>query len=332
MKWYIPTAHGDIELTSLGVGKTRLRAFHLTPTEEAAMKVLRHHALGRVRPWATEQAFLPLDTSTYRDSDEGVTVELAAGLHEVSAVLSRPLKPARKLLHAVRFTDGAIEEVWGTPEERAQAQAEATEAPEEGALRTIEEVVKEDAPAEQVHASKAYREAPPTETVPTAPTAKKPAPEQARPESPSEGSQGLRGAPKARDPGAARKEKKAKAGVTVAAPTIGCPMPDFARAEVRATRVLEAFLDPEQLEDYRAEGRFMVVGADTGHRYLLAHREQPHLLAQMGGRQVFDLDAGFPICVHDWTVPAAEELLTLKLMLTLPGNERYVRSLTEAYL
>ena len=323
MKWYIPTAHGDIELTSLGVGKTRLRAFHLTPTEEAAMRALREHALGKGRPWATEQAFLPLDTSTYRDSDEGVTVELAAGLHEVSAVLSRPLKPARKLLHAVRFTDGAIEEVWGTPEERAQAQAEAQAveaAPDGGALRTIEEVVA----TGEVHASKTYRETPPTET-------KKPAPEQARSEGPSEGSQGLRGAPKARDPGAAR-EKKPKEGVTVAAPTIGCPMPDFARAEVRATRVLEAFLDPEQLEDYCAEGRFMVVGADTGHRYLLAHREQPHLLAQMGGRQVFDLDAGFPICVHDWTVPAAEELLTLKLMLTLPGNERYVRSLTEAYL
>lgn len=306
MKWYIPTAHGDIELTSLGVGKTRLRAFHLTPTEEAAMKVLRHHALGRVRPWATEQAFLPLDTSTYRDSDEGVTVELAAGLHEVSAVLSRPLKPTRKLLHAVRFTDGAIEEVWGTPEERAQAQAEATEAPEEGALRTIEEVVKEDASAEQVHASRAYREA----------EGKKPEPKKFESKKPEE----------------KKLAKKPKEGVTVAAPTIGCPMPEFARAEVRATRVLEAFLDPEQLEDYRAEGRFMVVGADTGHRYLLAHREQPHLLAQMGGRQVFDLDAGFPICVHDWTVPAAEELLTLKLMLTLPGNERYVRSLTEAYL
>jgi len=315
MKWYIPTAHGDIELTSLGVGKTRLRAFHLTPTEEAAMRVLREHALGKKLPWATAQAFLPLDTSTYRDGDEGVTVELAAGLHEVSAVLSRPLKPARKLLHAVRFTDGAIEEVWGTPEERAQAQAEsqaAEAAPDDGALRTIEEVVS------TAHASQAYREVPPTETVPTVPTvtvaaAKKPEPEPKKPEQ-------------------KKLAKKPKEGVTVAAPTIGCPTPEFARAEVRATRVLEAFLDPEQLEDYRAEGRFMVLGADTGHRYLLAHREQPHLLAQMGGRQVFDLDAGFPICVHDWTVPAAEELLTLKLMLTLPGNERYVRSLTEAYL
>lgn len=305
MKWYIPTAHGDIELTSLGVGQTRLRAFHLTPTEEAAMRVLREHALGRKRPWATREAFLALDHSTYRDGDDGVTVELAAGLHEVSAVLSRPLKPTRKLLHAVRFTDGAIEEVWGTPEERAQAEAEASD----GAMRTIEEVVKEEtiekeekeeAKPEAVHASKAYREPPP---------------EKAKPEKKKKGI-----------------VKRIVEGVSVAAPTIGCPMPDFERAAIRATRVLEAFLDPEQLEDYRAEGRFMVLGADTGHRYLLAHREQPHLLARMGGRQVFDLDANIPICVHDWTVPAAEELLTLKLMLTLPGNERYVRSLTEAYL
>lgn len=316
MKWYIPTSHGDIELTSLGVGKTRLRAFHLTPTEEAAMRVLREHALGKRRPWATEEAFLPLDTSTYRDGDAGVTVELAAGLHEVSAVLSRPLKPTRKLLHAVRFTNGAIEEVWGTPEERAKAQAEtqgvSEAAPEggaqSGALRTIEEVVKEHEPSPAVVEDRAYREAEEKKPEQKKPEEKKP--EEKKPE----------------------QTKKPKAGVTVAAPTIGCPMPEFARAEVRATRVLEAFLDPEQLEDYRAEGRFMVVGADTGHRYLLAHREQPHLLAQMGGRQVFDVDAGFPICVHDWTVPAAEELLTLKLMLTLPGNERYVRSLSEAYL
>ncbi len=94
--------------------------------------------------------------------------------------------------------------------------------------------------------------------------------------------------------------------------------------------MLEAFLTPDQRDDYRTLGRFVVVGADSGRRYLLASRDQPHLLAGMGGRQVFDLDRKLPICVHDWTVPAAEELLTLALMLQLPGNERFVLGLPEA--
>jgi len=34
--------------------------------------------------------------------------------------------------------------------------------------------------------------------------------------------------------------------------------------------------------------------------------------------------------VHDWLVPASEELLELALFLGLPGRERYVRALPEA--
>jgi hypothetical protein len=121
----------------------------------------------------------------------------------------------------------------------------------------------------------------------------------------------------------------ALAGVTVAAPTIGCPSPEFEKAEVRATRVLSAFLTPEQLEDFNATQQFVVTGIDSGHKYLLTSRTSPKT-AEVGGRSVYDLDEERPVCVHDWMVPAAEELLELKLFLTLEGREKYVRSLPEA--
>ena len=44
--------------------------------------------------------------------------------------------------------------------------------------------------------------------------------------------------------------EKPAAAVTVAAPMLGCPVPEFERADVRATRVLRAFLTPAQLADF----------------------------------------------------------------------------------
>jgi len=60
---------------------------------------------------------------------------------------------------------------------------------------------------------------------------------------------------------------KAITGATaVAAPTRGCPAPDFVKAEIKARGVLEAFLSPEQMEDFRRHNRFVTQGASTGHR------------------------------------------------------------------
>lgn len=132
---------------------------------------------------------------------------------------------------------------------------------------------------------------------------------------------------------------RAKAAVTVAQPVIGCPEPDFDEAEVRATHVLEQFLSTEQLEDFRTYQQFIVTGADSGHRYMLTSRHAPksrfperELEAGSGVRfhstqSVFDLDENRPLCVHDWEVPAAEELLGLTIHMQIPGLERYVRDL-----
>ena len=39
--------------------------------------------------------------------------------------------------------------------------------------------------------------------------------------------------------------------------------------------------------------------------------------------------AGRAFCVHDWTVPASEEMLALHLFLTMPGREHYLRDIPD---
>lgn len=134
--------------------------------------------------------------------------------------------------------------------------------------------------------------------------------------------------PKPEIPKPAPKPKPAVAA-TVATPTRGCPTPEFEEAELRANRVLEAFLDPEQLEDFRRLNRFVTVGADSGHRYMVISRNRPQDFKRHGSRSLYDLDREVPCCVHDWTVPAAEEMLALHLFLSMPGRERYITTLPE---
>jgi len=125
----------------------------------------------------------------------------------------------------------------------------------------------------------------------------------------------------------------AVAAVTVAQPMLGCPIPEFERADVRATRVLKEFLSGQQFADFERTQSFLVTGGDTGRQYVLTSRQaSEERLAKVGGRSVFDVAARAPICVHDWVVPAAEELLELKLFLELPGHEAYVRGLEEAWV
>lgn len=135
------------------------------------------------------------------------------------------------------------------------------------------------------------------------------------------------GKPDAEEPPPKTKPKP-KAAVTVARPTLGCPPPDFEAADVRATRVLSAFLDQQQRSDFLHYQRFVVTGIESGHRYMLTSRQARDQLAKYH-RTLFDLDQNVPLCVHDWDVPAAEELLSLAILLRLPGQERYVRSIPD---
>ncbi len=124
------------------------------------------------------------------------------------------------------------------------------------------------------------------------------------------------------------KEKKPRVAASVAQPVRGCPTPDFDEAEVRATRVLKEFLNADQIADFNERQQFIVQGADTGHHYLLTSRHAPRRrFVHEVCRVVHDLDGGEDLCVHDWEVPAAEELLGMALHLQLPEQERFVRGL-----
>jgi len=120
------------------------------------------------------------------------------------------------------------------------------------------------------------------------------------------------------------REPEPKAAASVAAPTRGCPAPDFVKADLRAKNVLEAFLTPDQIADFRQYNRFVTVGADTGHHYMVTSRQARDELARWQ-RTLYDLDDGMPLCVHDWTVPAAEEMLSLHVLLQLDGWESFIR-------
>ncbi len=118
----------------------------------------------------------------------------------------------------------------------------------------------------------------------------------------------------------------AVAGVTVAVPRLGCPEPRLSRAEIRARQVLCEFTTPEQQEDFAQCQSFVSPGAGTGHRYMVTSRHARDRLA-LYRRQLYDLDERTPYCVHDYMVPAAEEMLALHLLLQVPWGERYLRHL-----
>lgn len=119
---------------------------------------------------------------------------------------------------------------------------------------------------------------------------------------------------------------EAEKAATVAKPTLGCPEPRLARAELRAREVLFAFTTPEQQADFLERNAFVSIGAATGHRYMITSRHARDELATFR-RQLYDLDERRPFCVHDYSVPAAEEMLALHLMLQLPQYEPYLRHL-----
>jgi len=125
----------------------------------------------------------------------------------------------------------------------------------------------------------------------------------------------------------AKPQDKAVA-TTVASPQLGCPAPDFVQAEVRAAAVLRAFLTPEQLEDFLKEQAFVATGVDTGKNYVITSRHARTKLAQTT-RSLYCINESMPYCVHDWEVPAAEEMLSLLVHLSIPTKEMYLRGIRD---
>ncbi len=264
--WYLPSMYGDIRLERVSSDSTRLVVNGLSPTEKDAIRALAKKAAkpGPLqKPWSSQSLLSALDL----DSPKEQVVTLAASISKVQEFLQKSLKPHRKQVSAVLFTNGRVEQV-----------TEAT-------LQTID----------------SGREASPSASSPADP-ADKPKP---------------------------KAEKKPKAAVTVAQPVLGCPAPEFDDVDIRATRVLRAFLSPQQVADFERRQQFVAVGVDTGHRYLLTSRHSKHGLSLGHARSLYDIDDDRALCVHDWEVPAAEEVLGLFVHLSLPGLERYVRSIPD---
>lgn len=217
---------------------------------------MRAHATKKTltrEAWADDKDFLVLSSGAYH-TKKGVTLTLNAPIIKVRDVLAKALKPNRKLVSVVKFTNGQMEEI--------------RPAKEEGVAPTS-----------------------PPKTSPLLPAA----------------------------------------AATVAAPAIGCPVPEFPESEIRATRVLEVFLTPEQLRDYNKHGAFVAKGADTGHHYAITHRERRSQMQSRSFRSLYDLTEKRALCVHDWTVPAPEEMLALLFCVTLPGNEDKIRILPDTF-
>lgn len=237
--WFVPSFWGDIRLEPEKDGASCIViADKLTDPEKGALAALSKHA--RKKKW--------IELAEGQVIGEGNT-RIAAPMDKVAKVIAKALKPDRKLISAIVFSDGSMMQ-----HERRE---------------TTEPVV-------------------PDKVLP---------PKSARP----------------------------KAGTTVAAPTRGCPAPDFEKAELKAQRVLETFLTAPQIEDFRRYNRFVAIG-HSGRRYMVTSRHARDSLAQYH-RSLYDLDAQVPLCVHDWDVPAPEEMHAIHVLLSLPGWEPYLRKL-----
>jgi len=110
----------------------------------------------------------------------------------------------------------------------------------------------------------------------------------------------------------AKAPEEPETAVTVKKPTLCCPVP-VEGPDVRSSAVLKAFCTPRQWRDWMEHGWLVAYGQITGHAYRIVHRHNPVARAQ--GKITWDLDDDAVIHCYDWTVPPAEEVLGIKLVL-----------------
>ncbi len=120
-------------------------------------------------------------------------------------------------------------------------------------------------------------------------------------------------------------EVDAKAGARAAAvvdvPPKRCPLPVYSERDVRASAVLNEFLNPLQRADFERLGAFTAVGCDSGHSYMICHRHSPTLRDGVTKTLLRDLNTFADICTRDIGLPASEECLALLFMVTCRENE-----------
>jgi len=124
-----------------------------------------------------------------------------------------------------------------------------------------------------------------------------------------------------------KKKGKGEDAVTVRRPTLCCPTP-VPGPDVRASEVLRAFCTPQQWQDWMQKGFLHCRGGLTGRLYRVVHRHNP--LAQRQGKIVYDIEGGHVLHAYDWSVPPAEEALTMKLVLE--HRENWIRNRSGNYI
>jgi hypothetical protein len=107
-------------------------------------------------------------------------------------------------------------------------------------------------------------------------------------------------------------KKDTKEAATVKRPTLCCPTP-VSGPDIRASEVLRAFSTNKQWKDWLKHGHLIAYGKLTGHPYRICHRHTP--LAQQQGKIAWDLHDDAIVHCYDWSVPPAEEVLAVKLVL-----------------
>lgn len=113
MTWYVPSFYGDVRLAKKEKSLTEVRWEKLTEAERAAMAALARRAADR--GWISTTT----TTSPSRDLDalakaKGEVV-IAAPLEKVRGVLAKVLKPNRKLVEVVKFSDGRMSDEVSAP-------------------------------------------------------------------------------------------------------------------------------------------------------------------------------------------------------------------------
>lgn len=100
MLWYLPSFYGDIRLKAKDDDSCQLEVEQLTVKEKEALQKFQANAVKK--GWISK-------TTDLTKATEPTTVR--GPIHKVQASLARYLKPTRKLVSAVKFSDGTIEEV-----------------------------------------------------------------------------------------------------------------------------------------------------------------------------------------------------------------------------
>lgn len=107
-------------------------------------------------------------------------------------------------------------------------------------------------------------------------------------------------------------KKDTAAAASVRRPTLCCPHPQPG-PDVRASEVLQAFCTPRQWEEWERSGMVHCYGSLSGRLYEIAHRHHPLSIERT--KIVWDVEGGYVMHAYDWSVPPAEEVLVMKLVL-----------------